>query len=232
MTKRMVFVSVLVLAVVLTVAGSVSARSLEIGYEPEGLDELEKVKKSVFSTVLVRPDVDFSRYGKIHPKTVALVIRDPSSVNQFSTGRLLVKREKESVIPEYEEVVEFKRIIGEVLAERIGEELDLELVDTAGPGTLTLQPVVTDVEISSSSKNTAEDGRELPQLDEGVIVFDLMDGETGEILARFAEERRNRPPKAERKSEGLWPNLVYWADQVAGDLCEQLSRFRNGASTS
>lgn len=207
-------------------AGPVFATNYDTGYEPAGLDELKKIKKSVFSTVLVRPDVDFTRYGKIQPQTVALVIRDPSSMNQFSTGRLISKREDESVIPEYEDVVEFKQIVGNIIAASIADELDLEIVDAASPGTLILQPVVTDVEIGSSSKNTAEDGRELPQLNEGVIVFDLMDGETGQILARFAEKRRNRPPKAERKSEGLWPNLAYWAEGVAADLCAEFNKLK------
>jgi len=223
---------ILVVCLILAGAGSIAAKNLEIGYEPEGFDELKKMKKSVFTTVLVRPDVDFSRFGRIHPKTVVLVIRDPSTANQFSTGRLISKREKDSVIPEYEEVVEFKQIIGDVIAENIAAELDLEIVDIAGPGTLILQPVVTDVEISSSSKNTAEDGRELPQLDEGVIVFDLMDGETGEILARFAENRRNRPPKAERRSEGVWPNLTYWAKGVAADLCAEFNKLKGGVQTT
>jgi len=219
---------VMVFGLVLACAGSIAAKNFETGYDPEGLDDLKKMKKSVFTTVLVRPDTDFSRYGQIHPQTVALVISDPSSANQFSTGRLISKREKESVIPEYEEVVQFKQIIGDIIAERIAAELDLEIVDTAAPGALILQPVVTDVEIGSSSKNTAEDGRELPQLDEGVIVFDLMDGETGVILARFAESRRNRPPKAERRSEGVWPNLAYWARGVAADLCAEFNKLKDG----
>jgi hypothetical protein len=218
---------IIVLLIILA-ASSVSAKNYDTGYEPEGLDELKKMKKSVFTTVLVRPEVDFSRYERIQPQTVALVIRDPSSVNQFSTGRLISKRENENVIPEYQEVVEFQQIVGTIIAESLSEELDLEVVDTAGPGTLILKPVVTDVEIDSSSRNTAEDGRELPQLDEGVIVFDLMDGETGEILARFAENRRNRPPKAERKSEGVWPNLAYWAESVAADLCAEFSKLKGG----
>lgn len=221
MKKMIVFLMMLA-------ASSVSAKNYDTGYEPDGLDELKKMKKSVFNTVLLRPEVDFSRYERIQPQTVALVIRDPSSVNQFSTGRLISKRENENVIPEYHEVVEFQKIFGNVIAENIAEELDLEIVDTAGPGTLILKPVVTDVEIDSSSKNTTEDGRELPQLDEGVIVFDLMDGETGEILARFAENRRNRPPKAKRKSDGVWPNLAYWAEMVAADLCAEFNRLKGG----
>jgi hypothetical protein len=217
----------MVLLVVITVSGVVAARNFETGYEPVGLKQLKK-QKGGFSIVLADPEADFSRYTKIHPQTVALVISDPAAANQFSTGRLHTKRETESVIPLYNEVVEFKHIFGEALADRIANDLDLELVDATGPGTLILQPVVTDVKITTSSKNTTEDGHELPRLNEGTIVFDLMDGETGRILARFAEKRRNRPPKDERETAGLWPNLPYWAEAAAADLCQELQRMGNG----
>lgn len=220
---------VLLLLAAVLVTGVAGARSFETGYQPEGIDELKK-QKGVFSTVLVHPDTDFSEFSRIRIQSVALVIRDPAAANQFDTGRLLKKREKESVIPEYDEVIEFKRIVKETVAGKVAEDLDLEVVDDAGPGTLIVQPVVTDVEISSSSKNTSEDGRELPLLDEGVIVFDLMDGETGRILARFAEKKRNKPPKSERKTEGVWPNLPHWADAVASDLCEELRSVQTASS--
>jgi hypothetical protein len=217
----------LLFLVVITISGVVAARSIETGYQPVGLEELKK-QKGGFSTVLAHPEADLSRYTKIRPQTVALVISDPAAANQFSTGRLHTKRERENVIPLYNEVVEFKQIFGEALAGRIANDLDLELVDTAGAGTLILQPIVTNVEITTSSKNTTEDGHELPQLNEGTVVFDLMDGETGRILARFAEKRRNRPPKDKRETMGLWPNLPYWAEAVAADLCQELQRMGSG----
>jgi hypothetical protein len=161
---------------------------------------------------------------------VALVIRDPGAANQFSTGRLLAKRDKESVIPEYDEVVEFKRIVGDTLAGQLAQNLDLDVVDNADPDTLILQPVVTEVEITTSSKNISDDGHELPELQEATIVFDLMDGETGEILARFAEKKRNRPPKDERVTTGLWPNLPFWVRTAAVDLCEELRLVRGGST--
>jgi hypothetical protein len=160
---------------------------------------------------------------------VELVIRDPASANQFTTGRLNTKREKVSVIPEYQEVVEFKRIVGEAIAAELGASGDLEVVDTPGPGTLILLPIVTEAEISSSSKNTDGKGRELPELKEGTIVFDLTDGSTGEILARFAEKKRNRPPKDEKVSTGLWPNLPHWASTAAADLREELRLVQEGS---
>jgi hypothetical protein len=210
--------------VVLCVGVPLVAVSSVTGYEPEGFDELDK-QKGTFKTTLVRPDADFSRYTKIQPRAVALEIHNPAGANDFSTGRLLAKRAKESIVPEYDEVVEFKRIVGDVLVAEISENTDLEVVDSAGPDTLILQPVITEAVFSSSSKNKSEDGRELPELEQGVIVFDLLDGETGTIVARFEEKRRSKPPKGTEKTTGLWPNLESWAERAAVDLLHELQRF-------
>lgn len=220
----------MVTLLVMMAAGSALALSFDAGYQPTGLDELDK-QKGTFRTTLVHPDADFSNYTKIQAKTVALVIRDAGGAKEFSTGRLIAKREKETVVPEFDEVVEFKRIVGEVLASEISENTDFEVVDRVGPGTLILQPVITDAIFSSSSKNRTEDGRELPELDQGTIVFDLIDGETGAIIARLGEKRRCRAPKGV-ETTGLWPNLEYWTEDAAADLCRELLRFEADAPST
>jgi hypothetical protein len=200
-----------------------AAAGVSIGYEPEGFDELDK-QKGLFKTTLVNPDADFSRYTQIQPRTVAVIIRGGGAENEFTTGRLLTKREKEPVVPAEDEVVTFKRIVGEVLATEIEAKTDLEVVDSAGPNTLILQPVVTDTVFTSSYKNKSEDGRELPELEQGTIVFDLIDGETGLIVARMAERKRNKAAKGAEPAQGAWPNLAHWAEAAAAELCQELRR--------
>jgi len=210
-------------SVVLMSSLGAAAAGVSIGYEPEGFDELDK-QKGIFKTTLVKPDADFSRYTQIQPRTVAVVIRGGGAGNEFTTGRLLTKREKAPVVPAEDEVVTFKRIVGEVLATEIEEKTDLEVVDSAGPNTLILQPVITDTVFTSSSKNKSDDGREFPELDQGTIVFDLIDGESGLIVARMAERKRSKPPKGAEPVKGAWPNLAYWAEVAADELCQELQR--------
>ena len=216
---------------VLMFAMCAAAAGVSTGYEPDGFAELDKQKGTV-KTPLVRPDADFTRDTKIQPRTVALVIRGGGGENEFTTGRLLSKRQKEPVIPAEGEVAEFKRIVAETLASEIERETDLQVVDSAGLDTLILQPVITDTVFTSSSKNKTEDGRELPELDQGTIVFDLIDAESGKIVARLGEKRRCKPPKSERKTTGLWPNLEYWTECVAVDLCDELQRLEGAGSTT
>jgi len=217
--KKIVFL-VMVLA-----AGSAFAMSFDAaGYEPAGLDELDK-RKGGFKTTLVNPGVDFSRYTKIHQRKVVLVIdTSGKAVNDFETGRLFTKRERETVVPEFDEIVEFKRIVSDAITEELGHLDGVDQVESEGPGTLIIQPVITEVEISSSSKNRSSEGRELPVLKEGMIVFDLLDAESGEIVARFAESRRCKAPKGAKKAAGAWPNLPFWAEGAAADLRQELAR--------
>jgi hypothetical protein len=210
---------------VFMVAGAAAAKSIETGYELPGEDQLEKAK-GLFKTTLIQPDADFKRYNEIQQRPVMLVVQAPSS-EEFSTGRLTARRVTRTVIPEYDEVVEFKRIVGDAIADAIERHTDLELLDTPGPSTLVVQPVVTEVEISSSAKNRREDGHEFPELDEGTIVFDLIDGETGRILARLAENRRCKAPKGVELENGAWPVLSFCADRAAADLIHELQRLRS-----
>lgn len=222
MSKRLM----LIIAIVL-VATVVFARNIETGYEPDGLDELVK-RDGSFKTTLVHPDADFARYAKLYQRKVMLVVRDPSSESGQTTGSLIGGRGRNSVMPEWEELADLKKIVSEALEAEISAQTELEPAHVAGPGTLVLRPVVTDVVFTTSSKNKSEDGRELPCLSSGTIVFDLVDGETGIIQARFAERRKCRPPKGSEAPTGAWPNVDHWAGSAAADLCEELARLGAG----
>ncbi len=221
---------VLAILLMACMAGMGVAKNLNTGYEPEGLDELAK-QKGTFKTTLVSPEADFPRYTEIRLRQV-LVVVDNSGTQALdnSTGRLLGGRQRQSVIPEYDEVVEFKRIVGEVIAAKLAQSTALEPAVDAGPNTLVLQPVVADAVFTSSSKNKSEDGRELPILSMGTIVFDLIDGETGLIVARLAERVRCKPPKGAESKPGAWPNLAYWTECAAADLARELERVQVGGS--
>ncbi len=216
----------LVVVLVVLTAGMGLARSFDTGYEPDGLDELEK-QKGLFKTSLVDPDADLSRYTKIYPKKVMLVVRDPGPQNQqAATGSLLGKSSGGGVMPEWEELAELKQIINDAIVAGLGRGTALELVNVAGPGTLVLRAAVTDVVCDESSKIKTEDGEPAMTVSQGTIVFDLIDGETGVIQARFGERRKCRAAKgADPAVEGPWPNVASWAALATADLCEELERF-------
>jgi len=218
----------LLILVAVLIAGVGLAKNLDTGYEPEGLDELV-AQKGLFKTTMIRPGADLSRYTKLYPKKVMLVIRDSGpKAEQPATGSLLGKRSGGGVMPEWQEIEQLKRTINDALVAELGQSSNLELVHADGPGTLVLRSAVTEIVCDESSKNKTVDGDPVLMLSQGTIVFDLIDGETGLIQARMGERRKCRSPKGEKPQPVAWPNVAHWAEDAATDLCSELIRLKDG----
>ncbi len=225
---------VLLMLLVAFAAGLGVAKSLDTGYEPEGLDGLAK-QKGTFKTTLVRPDADFSHYTKINPRQVMLVIRNPGqqALDQ-PTGRLIDSGGRGGVMPDWEDIAELKEIIDDTIATELSCISGLELADNAGPETLVLRAAVIDAVFDKTTKIRTPDGEPAVVLTQGTIVFDLIDGETGVIQARMGERRRCKPSKnasSSTDSTGLWPCAGAWTEHAVTDLCQELKRVRSGASS-
>ena len=112
----------------------------------------------------------------------------------------------------------------------MGSSERIELVDDGGPQTLIVRAMVTDIvtDIASKSGKSGQDPK--PFSVQGDITFDLIDAETGIILARVGERRKSRktgdsakPPDAGAE----WANIWVWAEQAAADLRQELERVLN-----
>ena len=109
----------------------------------------------------------------------------------------------------------------------MGSSERIELVEDGGPQTLIVRAMVTDIvtDIASKSGKSGQDPK--PFSVQGDITFDLIDAETGIILARFGEPRKSgsgrdavEPPDAGAE----WANIWVWAEQAAADLRQELER--------
>jgi len=206
-------------------AATVFARSFDTGYEPVGLDDLVK-RKGVFKTTLVSPGADFSRYSSINQRAVKLTIRDPGPVDQGrQTGTNLAPRGRGGVMPGWAEITQLKEILDQAIAAELERSAGVELVDDAGPKTLVLRAAVTDIVCDETTKIKTEDGDPVLVVSQGNIVFDLIDGETGVILARFGERRRCQRPRGTEEPADAWPLAEAWAGAAAADLCRELERL-------
>ncbi len=224
--------SVVLILLLVCIAGLGVAKSLDTGYEPEGLDDLTK-QKGVFKTTLVRPDADFSRYTKLNPRKVMLVVRDPGQQgNQKETGSLIGSRSSGGVMPAWEELAELKEIINETIVDELGCSSELVLVNANDPETLVLRAVVTDAVFKETSKIKTADGEPALVLAQGTIVFDLIDGESGIIQARLGERRKCETPKGSSPDDenGSWSTAAQWTELAVADLCEELKRVRGPAA--
>lgn len=227
--ERIVKTTAILVVAAVVVTGIVCAKNLETGYEPEGLDELDK-QKGLFKTTMIRPDADFSRYSKLNPRKVMLVVRDPGPQGgEKETGSLIGSRSREVVVPESEDLAKLKEIINTTVNTELGSCTNCELTHGSGPDTLVVRVVLTDILFDETSKARSTEGEPLPILKQGTIVFDLVDGETGVIQARMGE-RRKCPTAKESEITEPWPNVSGWAEVAVGDLGRELERMRTTGS--
>lgn len=225
--------TVLVMIALAFFAVSGVAKNLDTGYEPQGLDELAK-QKGTFKTTLVRPGADFSRYTKLNPRQVALVIRDPGQQGlKQPTGRLVGPKGGSGVMPDWEQIDELKGIIDDTIATGLSGGSELEVVDEAGPGTLVVRAAVIDAVFDETTKIKTAEGEPALILSQGTIVFDLIDGETGVIQARLGERRKCQLSKyaSSNPSNASWPCADAWTEEAVNDLCQELNRVQSGASS-
>ena len=197
------------------------AARLDTGFAPEGLDELTK-GKGRFKTTLIHPDADFSRYTKLNPRKVMLVVESPAlQIGEPATGSLIGKTNRSIELPPPEELDEFREIVNQAIIDELAAGADRQLVKEYGPDTLVLRVTIIDIVFSTAKSG----GERVPAMSKGTIVFDLIDGESGVIQARFGEQRKcpkeASPGSAVNPGEP-WPNLDLWAELAAADLCREL----------
>ena len=193
----------------------------------EGLDELTP-QKGLFRTTLIRPGADFSKYGKVCPKRVLLQFRGPrSEQDEATTGSMVRKKSRGVDVPEGEDLETFRQVITDAVVGELGSCEVIKLVDVGGPETLFVRATVTDIVTDIASKSAKGGKNPKPFTVQGEISFDLIDAETGILLARVGERRKSRktddavtPPDAGAQ----WVNIWVWAEQAAADLHRELDR--------
>ena len=194
---------------------------------PPGLDDLEK-QKGLFKTTLINPEVNFSSYTKLSPKRVLLQFRGPGPASDESTmGSKIRRRNKGAEIPEGEDLETFRQIITDAFVNELGSCELADLVEEGGPETLFVRATVTDIVTDIASKSGKSGKAPKPFSVQGDFAFDLIDAETGVLLARVGENRKSRkagesvtPPETGPE----WVNIWVWAEQAAADFCEELER--------
>ena len=187
MKKGRFFVVVLLLA-----ASSIIAKNPGPVTGVEGLDELKK-EKGLFKTTLINPDVDFSSYSQLWPNGVLLQFHSSGLRHDAAlAGSLVRRRNRTAEIPEGEDLETFRQVINDAVVGELGSSERIELVDDGGPQTLIVRAMVTDIvtDIASKSGKSGQDPK--PFSVQGDITFDLLDAETGVILARVSERRKSR----------------------------------------
>lgn len=218
---------ILALLVVFSAGFSLS-RDQSGGYGVPGIDDLTK-QKGLFKTTLINPDTEFSNYSKLCPKRVLLQFRGPGPAQDESTaGSMVKKKSRGAAVPEGEDLETFRQIVTDAFVAELGSCELIELVEEGGPETLFVRATISDIVTDIVSKSGKSGKTPKPYSAQGHIVFDLIDAETGLLLARVGENRKSKKAGdsvAAPNAGPEWVNIWYWAEQAATDLRVELERI-------
>jgi hypothetical protein len=192
--------------------------------DPDQSANLEK-RDGAFKSTLVNPTVDFSKYSSVC--LTAVVLQQRQEVQRHApraTGSLVGKRSRKPVGLDTQELSELRRVVRETIVSEFGSTNGLDLTLEPDAETLLLRASVTDMVFDSSPKS--EDGTRVPVLAQGVIGFELIDGETGLLVGRMHERRKCKAPMRSHSTDEparLWSEVGPWMQQGATDLQGELS---------
>ena len=148
--------------------------------------ELEKVK-SPFRETWVHPDADFTEYDKLYLWEAEFEYRDVGPARRTrSTMMSTRKREFGISDPDREK---FEAAVSESFIKEIQKGKKFTVADDIGPGTIIVRGGALDIISSVPPDMVGAGDIYLASIGEATLVIELVDAETGEVLAVVAERR-------------------------------------------
>jgi hypothetical protein len=197
-----------------------------------GGDELVK-EKGYFRETWVSPDADITKYSKLHLWNAVFQFRDVGEKKTPRTTSSILRSEGEfPIAPESRE--KFREVVVGAFVEELERSKRFEVVDTVGPGTLLLRGAIFDI-VSNVPPRLTRGNVYLSAVGEGTFVIELIDAETGEMLARVGERRRIQPPGGvdaftkPANAATVWVDVGQWARGVASDFRRELEKAQEKA---
>jgi hypothetical protein len=187
-------------------------------------DGLYRVDKTVVDAAWVKPGLDLTGYTKlmIGPTTVAYKKLDPvSDIQARSETRFPVQEENKA---------RFEQILKEEFTEELEKLERYDIVTAPGPDVLLLVGGVIDVVSfippDLESARFGRGGVYLESVGSAVLVVELRDSLSGEVLVRAADGRAAESPFAfEANSVTVWSEVRRLAQYWANLLVDRLNTF-------
>jgi hypothetical protein len=130
----------------------------------------------------------------------------------------------------------FVEVVTDTFVEVFGRSKIFELVDEVGPDTLIAAVAMLDIVSDVPPTRPGNQDSYLAAVGEATFLFELIDSETGVILARFGERQRIQPRSRMRgvsrrpaNSSTVETEVKVWADQLAEDSRRVLEKAHKKA---
>ena len=148
--------------------------------------ELEKVK-AAFRETWVHPDADFTQYDKLYLWEAQFEYRDVGPARR-TRSTMMSTRNREFGISDADRE-KFEQVVSESFVKEIQRGKKFELVDEVGPGTIIVRGAALDIISKVPPEMVGRSDIYLSSIGEATLVLELLDAQTGDVLAVVAERR-------------------------------------------
>lgn len=179
------------LVLALVCLGSASAQEQDESDAADRYGHLEK-GKSGFRETWVAPDADFSQYDKLFLWQAEFQFRDVGPARR-TRSTMMNTRQREFGINDADRA-KFEEIVSDAFVKEIQKAKNFKLVDKLGPRTLIMRGAVLDIISQVPPDMVGRSEIYLSSIGEATLVMELIDGQTGAVVAVVAERRALQPP--------------------------------------
>jgi hypothetical protein len=207
-----------------------------VAYAQETESEQVKVD-GAFRATWLRPDVDITKYSKLYPWQARYEFREEVDTQDATTATDKLRGGGGPYSIREQSKQKFEEVVNAAFVQELGRSKIFEIVDQVGPGTLLVRASVLDI-VSNVPPNYDEVEINLSSVGEATFIFELIDAETGQVLATGGERRTIQRPTSRTVGVGpvsssaadVWAKVEQWATEAAKDLRKALETAHKKAS--
>ena len=151
--------------------------------------DLEKVKRAKFRETYVNTAVDFTQYNKIYQGEALFDYRDAPPPQRYRSSFHTRSRSGIYGISEKDKE-RFEQMVSEAFDKELAKGKQFTITDTIDENTMYLRGALVDIVSRVPPEFTGSSEVYLATVGEATLVLELLDGRSGEVLARIAERGR------------------------------------------
>jgi hypothetical protein len=200
-------------------------------------DQMVEAKTSKFKDAWVHPDADFTRYNKLmFAETADWEFRDVGPAKSTRSNIYSGSSRNQYGIRE-EDREKFKQSVTEAFRKEMERSKKFTIVNTPGPSTILIKAAVLDIVSNVPPEYIGRSEVYLASTGEATLVIELLDSETGAVLA-YVEDRRKIQPAGSSgsinsftmpsNSVTVWADVKRWARSGASRLRSTLEKAQEG----
>ena len=193
--------------------------------DTEGLEKA----KSGFRETWVNPNADFGQYSKLYLWGAIFEYRDVGPAERTRSTLSRSNKREFGIAPE--DRVKFEETVSEIFLKELGKIKELEIVQDIGPDTIIMRGGFLDIISRVPPETVGRTDVYLATFGEATFVVELIDAETGDILAVASERRKIEQPGGQINNMTMRTSSVTvlaevrrWAQRTASKLRSEIDK--------